>query len=169
MRWNRRAIRPFTRADGWRHCRVRYSRWHNAGLATCWLNAHNREQPEGMRPPGPFLRCTNWSSSCVNTVASPPLMGKIAAIFRFQQARAMPLTQEERIMTLSPYLQEVRSAALLPLFLTRTPVRLPSREGAAVRTGHSDRRYSKRPWSNQHAKSDWMEMEKQRGISILRL
>ncbi|STL26036.1 peptide chain release factor 3 [Escherichia coli] len=34
-------------------------------------------------------------------------MGKIAAIFRFQQARRDALTQEERIMTLSPYLQEV--------------------------------------------------------------
>ncbi|HGX4500576.1 TPA: HAD-IA family hydrolase, partial [Escherichia coli] len=22
----------------------------NAGLATCWLNAHNREQPEGIAP-----------------------------------------------------------------------------------------------------------------------
>ncbi len=96
-------------------------------------------------------------------------MGKIAAIFRFQQARRVPLTQEERIMTLSPYLQEVASAALLPLFLTRTPVKLPSPRGAAVRTGHSDRWYSKRPWFHQHAKSDWMEMEKQRGISITRL
>ncbi|NYY76463.1 hypothetical protein DMI62_01875 [Escherichia coli] len=46
------------------------------------------------------------------------------------------------------------------------PVRLPSPRGAAVRTGHSDRRYSKGRGSNQHAKSDWMEMEKQRGISI---
>ncbi len=96
-------------------------------------------------------------------------MGKIAAIFRFQQRGAMPLTQEERIMTLSPYLQRWRSAALLPLFLTRMPVRLHHREGAAVRTGHSDRRYSKRRGSNQHAKSDWMEMEKQRGIPLLRL
>jgi peptide chain release factor 3 len=37
---------------------------------------------------------------------------------------------------------------------------------AVVRTGYSDRRYGKGRGSSQHAKSDWMEMEKQRGISI---
>lgn len=27
----------------------------NAGLATCWLNAHNREQPEGIAPTDRFF------------------------------------------------------------------------------------------------------------------
>ncbi len=166
MRWNRRAILTVHAADGWRHCRVRYSRWHQRRAWTCWLNAHNREQPEGIAPTWTFLRCTNWSSSCVNTDCLPPLMGKIAAIFRFQQARRDAAYQEERIMTLSPYLQEVAKRRILPLFLTRTPVRLPSPRRCCVRTGHSDRRYSKRPWFQPARKSDWMEMEKQRGISI---
>ncbi|XNM46107.1 hypothetical protein ACLK15_25520 [Escherichia coli] len=50
-------------------------------------------------------------------------MGKIAAIFVFNKRGAMPLTQEERIMTLFLICKRWRSAALLPLFLTRTPVR----------------------------------------------
>ncbi len=96
-------------------------------------------------------------------------MGKIAAIFRFNKRGAMPLTQEERIMTLSPICKRWRSAALLPLFLTRMPEDYHHREGAAVRTGHSDRRYVKGRGSNQHAKSDWMEMEKHVGSPLLRL
>lgn len=47
----------------------------NAGLATCWLNAHHREQPEGIAPTWTVSRCTNWSSSCVNTDCLPPVDG----------------------------------------------------------------------------------------------
>ncbi|MFO6427743.1 hypothetical protein ACLBOM_31460 [Escherichia coli] len=59
------------------------------------------------RPPGPFLRCTNWSSSCV-TDCLPPVNGKIAAIFRFQQARRdAAYSRRKNYRMLSPYLQEV--------------------------------------------------------------
>ena len=47
----------------------------NAGLATCWLNAPIASNQKASRPPGPFLRCTNWSSSCVNTDCLPPVDG----------------------------------------------------------------------------------------------
>ena len=46
------------------------------------------------------------------------------------------------------------------------PVRPPSPKGAAVRQAIQTAGTVKGRGSSQHAKSDWMEMEKQRGISI---
>lgn len=93
-------------------------------------------------------------------------MGKIAAIFVFHMRGPWPRLLRRLIMTLSPYLQEVAKRRTLPLFLTRMPVRPPSPKvllfGQAIQTAGT----VKGRGSSQHAKSDWMEMEKQRGISI---
>jgi len=35
-------------------------------LPAGWMRTIASNQ-KALRPPGPFLRCTNWSNSCVNT------------------------------------------------------------------------------------------------------
>lgn len=79
----------------------------------------------------------------------------------------MPLTQEERIMTLSPYLQEVAKRRTFAIISHPDAGKTTITEkvllfGQAIQTAGT----VKGRGSNQHAKSDWMEMEKQRGISI---
>ena len=81
----------------------------------------------------------------------------------------MPLTQEERIMTLSPYLQEVAKRRTFAIISHPDAGKTTITEkvllfGQAIQTAGT----VKGRGSNQHAKSDWMEMEKQRGISITR-
>ena len=79
----------------------------------------------------------------------------------------MPLTQEERIMTLSPYLQEVAKRRTFAIISHPDAGKTTITEkvllfGQAIQTAGT----VKGRGSNQNAKSDWMEMEKQRGISI---
>lgn len=69
-------------------------------------------------------------------------------------------------MSPSEFAREVSKEELSPSSRTPMPVKPPLPKSTAVRTGDPDRRYGKGRGSSQHAKSDWMEMEKQRGISI---
>ncbi|STF90490.1 peptide chain release factor 3 [Escherichia coli] len=73
----------------------------------------------------------------------------------------MPLTQEERIMTLSPYLQEVAKRRTFAIISHPDAGKTTITEkvllfGQAIQTAGT----VKGRGSNQHAKSDWMEMEK---------
>ena len=79
----------------------------------------------------------------------------------------MPLTQEERIMTLSPYLQEVAKRRTFAIISHPDAGKTTLTEklllyGGAIHLAGS----VKARKSNKHAVSDWMEIEKQRGISV---
>lgn len=70
-------------------------------------------------------------------------------------------------MTLSPYLQEVAKRRTFAIISHPDAGKTTITEkvllfGQAIQTAGT----VKGRGSNQHAKSDWMEMEKQRGISI---
>ena len=72
-------------------------------------------------------------------------------------------------MTLSPYLQEVAKRRTFAIISHPDAGKTTITEkvllfGQAIQTAGTVR-----PWFNQHAKSDWMEMEKQRGILHYRL
>ncbi|CCJ78055.1 Peptide chain release factor 3 [Cronobacter muytjensii 530] len=82
-------------------------------------------------------------------------------------APARALTQKILIMTLSPYLQEVAKRRTFAIISHPDAGKTTITEkvllfGQAIQVAGT----VKGRGSSQHAKSDWMEMEKQRGISI---
>ncbi len=82
----------------------------------------------------------------------------------------MPLTQEERIMTLSPYLKRGGEAPHFCRSFSPDAGKTTITEkvlllGQAIQTAGT----VKGRGSNQHAKSDWMEMESSVGSPLLRL
>lgn len=94
-------------------------------------------------------------------------MGKIAAIFRFQQARrdaAYSRRKNYDVVSLfarggeAPHFCHYFSPDAGKTTITEKVLLF----GQAIQTAGT----VKGRGSNQHAKSDWMEMEKQRGISI---
>ncbi|TGD45781.1 peptide chain release factor 3, partial [Salmonella enterica subsp. enterica serovar Poona] len=70
-------------------------------------------------------------------------------------------------MTLSPYLQEVAKRGTLGI-ITHPDAGTPTITEKVLLFGQANQTAGtvKGRGSSQHAKSDWMEMEKQRGISI---
>lgn len=100
-------------------------------------------------------------------IACPLLMGKIAAFSYSMMRGLLPRLPRKLIMTLSPYLQEVAKRRTFAIISHPDAGKTTITEkvllfGQAIQTAGT----VKGRGSSQHAKSDWMEMEKQRGISI---